>query len=421
MLRSANEGVSRRNFLHHAGVSAVAGVAAPYVLTSDALGRAGRPAASERVITAHIGVGGMGMGTLRGRDGAAAADVYRPHAERAVRALGPHAHVYTDYRHCLDRKDIDAVVIATPDHWHALIAIHAMQAGKDVYCQKPLTLTVDEGKAIVRTARRYGRVFQVGSQQRSDREFIHAVELVRSGRIGKLKHIHVGIGGGPSCGWDDDTQTPDGLDWDFYLGPARKVPFTRKRFLGTFRWFWDYSGGMMTDWGAHHNDIAQWANDTERSGPVRVEGTGEFPRDGLFETLTRFDIQYTYANGVTLTTDCKPPWGVTFTGTSGEVFVKRGQYKVKPTDLDGPVPAGTVDVRHPHGSHMADFVHCVKTRDKPVAHEVIGHRSCTVCHLGNIAVRVGRPLEWNPDTEQFVNDEAANRWLAKPMRAPWHV
>ncbi len=414
--------ISRRNFLHHSGASAVAAVAAPYVLTSYALGAPGRPPASERVLSAHIGTGGMGMGTLqRGGDGVAAADVYAPHAERAAGAMGEQCKVYKDYRKCLERDDIDAVVIATPDHWHALTSIHAMEAGKDVYCQKPFALTVEEGKAMVEAARRYGRVFQTGSQQRSDEEFIHAVELVRSGRIGKLKHIHVGIGGGQICGWDADTDPPPGLDWDMYLGPAPKVPFNNKRFLGTFRWFWDYSGGMLTDWGHHHNDIAQWGNDTELSGPVEVEGTGTFPQDGLFETLTNFDVTYTYANGVTLTTDCKGPWGVTFTGTDGEVYVKRGRYSVTPKELDGPVPAGTVDVRHPHGGHMGDFLHCCKTREKPVAHEVIGHRSCTTCHIGNIAVRLGRKLRWNPDAEQFVGDDEANRWLSKPMRAPWHL
>jgi predicted dehydrogenase len=418
---AAQQAVSRRNFLHHAGASAVAAVAAPYMLTSGALGAPGKPPASERVLSAHIGVGGMGMGTLRGRDGVAAADVYLPHAERAAGAMGAQCQVYQDYRRCLERDDIDAVVIATPDHWHALTSIHAMQAGKDVYCQKPLTLTIEEGQAIVATAKRYGRVFQTGSQQRSGREFLHAVELVRSGRIGKLRRVHVGIGGGPTCGWDADTEPPTGLDWNMYLGPAPAVPFNTKRFLGTFRWFWDYSGGMLTDWGVHHNDIAQWGNDTDQSGPVEIEGTGTLPTDGLFQTLTNFDITYTYANGVTVTTDCKPPWGVTFHGTNGEVYVRRGQYKVTPEDLDGPVPEGVTGVRRPHGGHMSDFEHCCRTREKPVAHEVIGHRTCTMSHLGNIAIRVGRKIHWNPDTEQIVGDPEAARWTSKPMRAPWHL
>ena len=407
--------VTRRSFLKRSAAAGLAGLV-PYVLTSSALSAP----ASDRILTGHIGVGGMGSGHLRG-DGIASADPYMRHAQRAARRMAKDCAAYQDYRRILERKDIDAVIIATPDHWHALASIHAMQAGKDVYCEKPLSLTIEQGRAMVTAARRYNRVFQTGSQQRSGGEFIRAVELVRNGRIGTLKRIHVGIGGSPACGWDPDTKPPDDLDWNLWLGPAAQVPFNPKRFLFSFRWFWEYSGGMMTDWGQHHNDIAQWGNGTSHTGPVEVEGTGRYPADGLFETCTWFQAQFRYANGVTLATDCEGPWGVTFYGTKGEVFVKRGQWSASDGVDTSPVPPSGVQIRRPRGGHMGEWLTCIKTREKANADVEIGHRSCTVCHIANIAIRLRRKLRWNPDAERFIGDDEANRWISRPMRSPWKL
>ena len=240
---------------------------------------------------------------------------------------------YTDYRQMLKQEQLDIVQVSTPDHWHALIAIYAAQAGKDIYCEKPLTLTIAEGRALVNAVRRYGRVFQTGSQQRSARNFRFACELVRSGRIGKLREIRVGIGGGPVSGWEPDTDPPPGLDWDMYLGPAPWVPFNRLRFLGTFRWFFDYSGGKMTDWGAHHNDIAQWGNGTELTGPTYIDGRGEFPKDGLFETAVNFTVRYEYEDAAPVICSNSNRHGITFIGTDGWVYVDRGKLEADPPDL----------------------------------------------------------------------------------------
>ncbi|HJN18884.1 MAG TPA: Gfo/Idh/MocA family oxidoreductase, partial [Armatimonadota bacterium] len=237
---------------------------APLVVSSRALGQADKVAANDRIALGFIGIGGMGNGHLGGFLGnrrtevLAVCDVDAGHREAAANRVGDGCAQYADHRELLDRDDIDAVVIATPDHWHTLTSIHACQAGKDVYCEKPLTLTIEECWKLTAAVRRYGRVFQTGSQQRSSREFQQAVSLVRAGRIGKVHTVKVGIGTGPTSGYEPNTAPPDGLDWDMWLGPAPKVPYTRQRCHGNFRWFWDYSGGKMTDWGHHHNDIAQW-------------------------------------------------------------------------------------------------------------------------------------------------------------------
>jgi hypothetical protein len=410
--------LSRRGFFGRTAAGAATlglSIVAPRILTHGVL--AAPP--SNRLSTGHIGVGGMGSGHLRG-DGIAAADVSFPRAEAAARKMAKGCAVYQDYRRILDRKDIDAVIIATPDHWHALTSIHAMEAGKDIYCEKPASLTIQEGRAMVTAARRYGRVFQVGSQQRSGAEFIKAVELVRSGKIGKLKHILVCIGGGPTSTWEPDADPPAGLNWGFWLGPAPYVPYNPKRCFYTFRWFWDYSGGKMTDWGAHHNDIAQWGNNTEFTGPIEIDGRGRFPDDGPFETCTWFEVNYKYANGVTLRTQSDGPNGITFYGTTGEVFVSRGKISSRPADIvKRAIGPDDVRVRRARNGHKAEWEECIKTRELPNADIEIGHRSCTVCHLGNISIRLGRKLRWNPDTEQFVDDEEANRWLGRPMRPPW--
>ncbi|HQH72853.1 MAG TPA: Gfo/Idh/MocA family oxidoreductase, partial [bacterium] len=355
----------------------------------------------------------------------ATCDVYEPHRERAKNRVddtygNQDCKTYNDFRDLLDRDDIHAVLIATPDHWHTRIAISACEAGKDIYCQKPLTLTINEGKALVKAVRKYGRIFQVGSQQRSESNFRFACELVRSGRIGKVHTVKVFLPNGSDGPWEPDSEPPEGLDWDLYLGPAPKVPYNKRRFLWDFRWFFDYSGGQMTDWGAHHFDIAQWGLGRDLSGPVSVEGTGTLPRDGIFETYTSFNCTYYYDDGIKMIAT-NPEHGTRFEGSDGWVHVWRGGMETEPKSLMHET-LGTNDVHlYESPGHEQDWVNCVLTRKKPICDVEIGHRSVSCAHLGNIALRLGRKLQWDPVREEFVNDPEANRWLSRPYRAPWYL
>jgi len=408
------------------------GIGMPYLLTGTALGNATKAPANSRITLGFIGVGSMGGGHLntllhnRRVEVRAVCDVdqgaRKGAADRVRKVYGDRADCadYNDFRDLLDRKDIDAVVIATPDHWHALIAIAACRAGKDIYCEKPLTLTIEEGRELVRAVRRYGRVFQTGSQQRSDHRFRFACELVRSGRIGRVHTVRTGIGGGPTCGWEPDVDPPPGLDWNMWLGPAPYKPYTPRRCHYEFRWFYDYSGGKMTDWGAHHNDIAQWGLGMDESGPIHIDGRGEFPKDGLYDTATRFTVVYTYANGVRLICSSEGH-GCRFEGTDGWVHVDRGSIDANPKGLlEAKLGADDVHLYRSPGHHE-DWLRCVEDRRRPICDVAIGYRSVTVCHLGNISMRLGRPIRWDPQSEQIVGDDEAARWISKPMRAPWHL
>jgi len=424
---------SRREFIR---TSAVAGAAA---LTRPLFAAGPRTSPSNRIVLAGIGLGGMGNADLGGfinRDEVqvvAVCDVDTAHREAARQRVDRHyanqtrsgryrgCAAYNDFRELLARDDIDAVVIATPDHWHVPIAVAAARAGKDMYCEKPLTLTVHEGRVLSDTIRSHGRVLQVGSQQRSSRQFRFACELVRNGRIGRLLRIETRIGGAPSCGIEPPMPVPEGFDYDFWLGQAPEAPYTRKRCHGSFRWVRDYSGGKMTDWGAHHNDIAQWALGTEHGGPVEVDGVGVFPDNGLFNVPTSFDVTYRYANGVILVCSSRGENGVFFQGTDGWIFVSRSRIDADPKSLLketlGPDEIHLYESR----DHRGNFLECLRTRSEPIAPVEVGHRSATVCHIGNISMLLGRKLRWNPKTEQFAGDQAANRMLRRTMRSPWRV
>ncbi len=353
---------------------------------------------------------------------------------------------YSDFRKAIDHKGIDVVVNATPDHWHTLVNLHAMRSGKDVYSEKPLTLTIQEGQTLVRVARDTKRILQTGSQQRSNfPQFRLACELVRNGRIGKLSQIITQLPSGPIDGPFESRPVPPELDWDFWQGQTRPVDYLPQRCHTFFRFWHEYSGGTLTDWGAHHNDIAQWGNDTERSGPVRVEGEilAE-PKPGGYTTFGKYEVEYTYANGVRLT--CKSVVrenfygaatgekartdeernGVKFIGMDGWIFVNRDKIVASdPAILSTELPAGGVRLPvsvGPQGNqHMANFFDCVRTRQSAICDPEIGHRSVSVCHLGVIALRTGRKLSWNPVQEQFVNDSEANGFLSREMRSPWQL
>jgi myo-inositol 2-dehydrogenase / D-chiro-inositol 1-dehydrogenase len=326
-----------------------------------------------------------------------------------------------DFRDVLARKDIDAVMISTPDHWHTLISVLAARAGKDVQCEKP-TLTIEEGKTLIQNIRKTNRVFQTSTEDRSLPMYHRMAELVRNGRIGKLRRIEVILPRQPTEPGDPTPQpVPADLDWDMWLGPAPFAPYTKQRAHFNFRWISDYSGGIIPDWGAHLFDTAQWANDTERTGPVEVDGKGTFWEGGLYNTVKDYDITFRYANGVVMT--CKPgnP-SLKFIGTDGWVGNTGWRGKVEASSdeiLNSKIGSDEIHLyTNPEGEHD-DFLKCIKTRKDPYFPVDIGHRVSTICHLANISIKLGRKLKWDPKAERFENDDAANAMCSRPTRSPW--
>jgi predicted dehydrogenase len=428
---NAPNGFTRRHFL---GQSALA---APALLTASALGQEAKQAPSERLTLGFIGVGKMNSGHLRSFLGRADTQVVavcdvdtarREHAKDIVekkygegrRTDYKGCAAYVDFRELLARDDIDAVVIATPDHWHAIPVIEACKAKKDIYCEKPLSLTIHEAKVMIDAVRKYDRVFQTGSQQRTEfaGRFRKACEYVRSGRIGKVQVVHVGVGG-PSV-WCDLGEEPmqPGLDWDRWLGPAPKRPYNSilsprgvHNHFPNWRQYREYSGGGYTDFGAHHYDIAQWGLGMDDSGPVEI-----IPHDDEHATK---GLRYIYANGVEMVHG--GPSGVTFVGTEGLISVDRG-YLISVPDKILKEPLGDKDCHLPTApSHHEDWVRSVRARKRPICDVEVGARSVTVCHLGNLAYWNHRRLRWDPKEWTFVGDSQANSWLDRERRNPWQL
>lgn len=328
--------------------------------------------------------------------------------------------VYNDFRELLARKDIDAVVIATPDHWHAAMAVRAAEAGKDIYCEKPLSLTVREGRAMVNAARKYDRVFQTGSMQRSWPEFRQAAELIRNGYIGEIKSIKVNIGP-PPIPYDLPAEAiPEGLDWGKWLGPNQAVPFNAelapplsKDVFPNWRNYKEFGGGMVTDWGAHMFDIVQWALDMDNSGPVEV-----IAPDGNEHPF----LTYRYGNGITMTHE-KWEWSnaIHFIGTEGELKVARRKIETTPASLKDKIIGETEKHVYKSEDHYKDFLNAMRKRTKPVCDVETGHRTASVCNIGNIAYQLKRRLEWDPKKEQFKKDPEANALLGRPMLNEWGI
>ena len=419
--------VTRREFLR-SSAAAVASVAVglPAIVPSSVFG-AGAP--SSRITMGCIGTGGQGTSDMKGFKGqsgcqvVAVCDVDASHAEKAAQAAGLDAKACCkDFRDVLARTDIDTVLIATPDHWHVPIAIAAVRAGKDVYCEKPLTLTIAEGRRLADEVKRYGRVLQTGSQQRSSAEFHKACELVVNGRIGHLHTMRVGISNNNrQCEptWTPEP-VPDGFDYDMWLGPAPWEPYHTQRCHYEFRFILEYSGGQMTNWGAHHLDIAQWGNQADATGPVEITGKGEFPSSGLFTTALKAEIEYTYANGVKMFLK-SGGGGTRFEGTEGWIYVNRGKLDAEPKSLLDSAIRPDEKRLYESRDHKQNFLDCVRSRKDPICNVETSHRSGTVCHLGNIAMLLGRPLKWDPQKEQFIGDSEANRMTWRPARAPWRL
>jgi predicted dehydrogenase len=422
--------ISRREFLRHtrntaAGIGLSAAI--PNIFLNKTKAATGENP-SEFVRLGFIGVGGQGNGNLRPliKNAVAVCDVDKGHLAKTKARVEKEADracaAHHDYRRLLDDKGIDAVVISTPDHWHALPTIHACQAGKDVYCEKPLTLTIAEGQVMLKTARHFKRIVQTGSQQRSDPRFRLGCELVRNGRIGRVRNVRVGIAkvnfAGPPV---PDSEPPSELDYDLWLGPAPWRPYNVKRVHYNFRFFWDYSGGQMTNWGAHHLDIAQWGLGMDESGPVEIEAKSRFHKDNWYEVPEWCEIRYKYANGTTIVCSEDEKMGVLFEGEKGSLYVNRGALQTTPEGiLDQPI-TDSDERLYVSNNHYQNWIECIKSRKLPIADVAIGHRTATVCHLGNIAIRTGRKLKWDPKAEQIIDDPESAAWAGKPYRAPWRL
>jgi len=443
--------LTRRSFLRCVAAAAGAAAAAPYVVPASCLGAEGRPAPSNRITMGCIGLGGRGTVDMQSFLGyeqvqiVALCDVdagSTRYEDAWLRGLAPAKETvekhygskspsgeykgcagYADFRDLLARQDVDTVCVATPDHWHAGIVVAAAKAGKDVYCEKPLSLTIADGRAMVEAVTRYGRVFQCGSQRRSSAQCRRSCELVRNGRIGKLQTVRIGLPGGHWIRSNakktfDPEPVPEGFDYDLWLGPAPWAAYTFNRCHWNFRWNLDYSGGQVTDWGAHYIDMAQWGMGTERTGPVEVEGKGTWPERGaLWNTATAFEFTCTYAGGVKMVVTSSGG-GVRFIGSDGWVDLEGG---TEPAGLARSVIGPDEIHLYESASQHGNFVECVVSRKPTAAPVEVAHRSITPSHLGNIAMLLGRKLRWDPEKETFLDDPQADAMRSRPYRSPWRV
>jgi predicted dehydrogenase len=457
---------TRREFLRQSAIAGAA-VAAPYFWTGSARGQ-NSPWRRYKYTAAAIGVGGSRGAYSQGTSIAlkaceharmiAVCDVDSVHAAEFNARFDDELNMYTDYRQLFDQEKPDVVTIGTPDHWHVPIAIAALRAGCDVYCEKPLTLTIEEGVLIRDAVRQTGRVFQVGTQQRSEFRllFLQAVALIKSGRLGKNVRADIAIGGGMVGGPFESSPPPDGLNWDMWIGPANAADYSHER-CKEFRWYYDYSGGKMTDWGAHHIDIAQWALGHDHSGPQRVKLVGPTRFTSLvpdhfdwhaylageatlpngYHTATEFHIELQYADGSAIAVhdryrseDGKTefPNGILFTGDQGRIFVNRERLTGKPVeDLSTQEKVELYQSLIPlyknrwAGDHMRNFFECVEDRGEPISDVETHHRTMTCCHLCNIALMLGRDLAWDPDAERFAGDDQAAAFMTRPRREAYSL
>jgi len=454
--------IGRRAFLNRTARTAVGALALPWFIPSSAIGGAGGTPPSERITMASIGCGGMGTNNLRAFlaqpdvqvlavcDVVTASDEYghwykqgwngawfgreparkivdKEYAQKSPSGSYKGCDAYVDFREIIDHADIDAVCITTPDHWHAIPAVLAATAGKDIYCEKPLSLTVADGRAMVEAAQRFNTVFQTGIQRRSSEQYRFICELIRNGRIGKFQKALVAIGANnkqaPPADWQP-MPVPEWLDYDLWLGPAPWAPYHKDRCLYTFRFGLDYSGGQTTNLGAHGIDIVQWANGTDETGPVEIEDLGgEFPSDGLFTTATKVDFRARYANGLELVCRTQKDELYRFEGTDGWIQMPTysNDWTCHPASLKTTVIGPEETHLYKSNDHHRNFIDCVRSRGRTAAPAEVGHRSTSVCHLGNIAMRLGRTLRWDPAAERFIDSDEANQMLARPMRSPWRL
>ncbi len=442
---------SRRKFLRDSG-KALTGAAAFWIVPGSALGKNGFVAPSDRINLALIGAGNQAENDVKGFladervqvtticDVNARSTGYwngKEGGREYIKDLVDQTYSekrgknykgsrgFEDFRDVLELSDIDAVEIVTPDHWHAIPAMMAAAKGLHIYCQKPLSLTVQEGRDMSDAVAKSGVVFQTGSQQRSNYRFRHVCELVRNGRIGKLEKVICGLPGGtPDFGKTGElTETipvPSGFNYDLWLGPAPEAPYCPARTHVNFRWILDYSGGMVTDWGGHHPDIAQWGMNTDKTGPVWIKNPRATWADHtIWNTATSFYFECEYEDGVTLVITDDAKQGVTFEGSEGKVWANRGDLSSEPAGLIDSVIGENEIQLYKSDNHYRNFIDCIISDEEPVAPVETAHRSITLGHLGNIAMILGEDLHWDPINEVVIDNEKANHMLSREMRAPW--
>ncbi|MCW3055938.1 MAG: iolG 4 [Chthonomonadales bacterium] len=437
---SEDKRIDRRSLIKGAlGVGA--GTALFHVVPASALGLGGHTAPSNRIVMGCIGLGGQGsgnMGTFLNMPDTqivAVCDVDKNHLAGAKRTVDQHNNntscaAYGDFRELLSRKDMDAISLATPDHWHAIPAITALNAGLDVYGEKPVSHCLAEGRAMADAQKKNNRIWQTGSWQRSESHFRTACELVRNGRIGKVTKIEVGLPTGSPRGPVTFKDPPPELDYEFWVGPSRMAPYCDERTHWNWRWQLDYGGGQMMDWIGHHADIANWGMGWDSTGPIQIEGKGEYPTEGIWNAATTYHFIGTYPGGVEMHVanggNAGIRGGTKWYGENGKwIWVDRGGFKggleaSSPSILEEKVGPNENQLFRSPG-HWREFLDSVKSRRQTLCPLETGHRAASIGHLGQIAMLTGRKLHWNPDTEQFKDDSTATRMLSTPMRAPWHV
>jgi len=433
--------ISRRQFITGTAGAALGAISFPYVVASSALGQAGNVAPSERITMGCIGVGWQGESNLnaflaeKDCQVIAVCDIDKNHLQNAENRVNGHyknkdCAAYHHFRELLARDDIDAVALSLPDHWHAIPAIEAAKSGKDIFGEKPLSHTFNEGRAMCEAVKRYGRVWQTGSWQRSQAHFRFACELVLNGRIGKVHKVEVGLHSGHADYAGNRSQRqiclpPQELDYDFWLGPAPYEPYCPARVHKNWRWHLDYGGGQLMDWVGHHLDIAHWGLGFDYTGPYEIEGKGKFSKDDLWNSPTRFRLTAKYAKDITIIigggqNDIRG--GTKWIGSDGWVWVAREeQIKTEPKSLrNEKIGPNEINLYRSPG-HQRNFLDCVKSRGTTITPCEVAHRSVTPGHLGQIAMLLGRKIRFNPDTEEIIDDPTATRLLGKAMRSPWNL
>ena len=451
----ANHNVDRRRFLKSSGGVVLGALGFPSIASAAALGKGLKPSPSNRITIGFIGVGNRGMSNMNrvlsktDAQIVGVCDVDARHRKRAKAKVdstygNSDCQTYDDFRKLISRSDIDAIYSSLPDHWLSIVGVHAAAQGKHIYSEKPLAYSIAEGRAICEAVDRYNIVWQTGSQQRSDKKFRTAAELVRNGRIGKVNVVRVVLPSGILNGRTVDTslaEVPDGFDYNMWLGPAPRAPYSPGRCHREYRWISDYAHGQISDWSGHHCDIAQWAMGTERTGPVEVKGHGVRADGdgGLYNTFVRYHFECKFPQGFTMiVTDASEAvrekdgielpgsfldakLGVLFEGTDGWIHVNRSGLTAYPESiLDEPIGKDGIHL-YESNDHDQNFLDCVKTGRQTAAPAEVAHRSNSIGYLGIIAMELGRKLQWNPQKEQFIDDSMANRLLSRPMRSPWRL
>ena len=427
-----------------------------HIVPSHCLGLQGQTPPSDTINFGHIGIGGRGRGFLRpeanlekpvpaspnlGGDGTrmqrpvrslALCDVDLKRIDDAASRVGGKPRLYKDFRKLLEDKDVDAVVIASPDHWHALMTILACQAGKDVYCEKPASNTIEEGRAMVTAAERYARVVQIGSQGRSQLASFHAKNYIRNGQLGKVDKVLCWHYASPDGDWTPDEPAPPEIDYELWLGPARSMPYNKKHTHGQFRWLIDFGGGQIRDRGAHVMSIANWIMDCDAKGPVSIDASGDPPRDGMYDSAVTMRVTYEFkdpdwtlvwAQPGETSKELDARYGAVYHGDKGRLSVTLGDGQGTSTEQKAKDYKASIDGVKVFQSpgHMENFEDCIRTREKPIMHMEAGHRVASLCILGNVAFQLRRKLEWDWKTERVVNDDEANRMLSRPGRGPWSL